>query len=61
MGSDPELDDAARSAPCCARFCETHGIDYACAPGTTHLLKLEEPEQCFALLDGFLAANGVTG
>ena len=61
VGSDPEPDDAPKTARCCAGFCETHGIDYTFVPGTTHLLQLEEPEQCFALLDGFLAANGING
>lgn len=61
VGSDPELDDASKTARCCAGFCEVHGIDYAFVPDTSHLLQLEEPEQCFALLDGFLAANGIAG
>ena len=59
VGSDPKAEDAAKTAPCCKLFCETFGIDYAFVPDTSHLLLLEEPEQCFALFDGFLAANGV--
>ena len=63
VSSDHEADPGypAKTAPCCAGFCETHGIDYAFVPGTTHLLQLEEPEQCYALFEGFLAANGIDG
>ena len=61
VASDPEADDAAKTAPCCALFCKTHGIDYACVPDTGHLLQLEEPERCFALFDDFLAAHGIAG
>ena len=47
------------TASCCKLFCETFGIDYAVVPDTSHLLQLEEPEQCFALFSGFLADNGI--
>ena len=60
VGSDPGTEDAAKTAPCCKLFCETFGIDYAFVPDTSHLLQLEEPEQCFALFDGFLADYGIT-
>ena len=59
VGSDPEPEDAPKTAPCCKLFCETFGIDYAFVPGTTHLLQLEEPELCFALFDSFLADNRI--
>ena len=59
VGSDPEPEDAAKTASCCKLFCETFGIDYAVVPDTSHLLQLEEPEQCFALFSGFLADNGI--
>ena len=60
VGSDPGAEDAAKTAPCCKLFCETFCIDYAFVPDTSHLLQLEEPEQCFALFEGFLADNGIT-
>ena len=59
VGSDPEPEDASKTAPCCKLFCETFGVDYAFVPDTSHLLQLEEPERCFALFDGFLADSGV--
>ncbi|MDE0029257.1 MAG: alpha/beta hydrolase [Deltaproteobacteria bacterium] len=59
VGSDPEPEDAAKTASCCKLFCETFGIDYAVVPDTSHLLQLEEPEQCFALFSRFLADNGI--
>ncbi|MCY3803972.1 MAG: alpha/beta hydrolase, partial [Gammaproteobacteria bacterium] len=59
VGSDPELEDAAKTAPCCKLFCKTFGIDYAVVPDTSHLLPLEEPERCFALFSDFLADNGI--
>ena len=59
VGSDPEPEDAPKTAPCCKLFCETFGIDYAFVPDTSHLLQLEEPERCFGLFDGFLADSGV--
>ncbi len=59
VGSDPVPEDAPKTAPCCKLFCETFGIEYAFVPDTTHLLQLEEPEQCFALFDAFLADNEV--
>ena len=59
IGSDPEPEDAAKTASCCKLFCETFGIDYAVVPDTSHLLQLEEPEQCFALFSRFLADNGI--
>ncbi len=61
VGSDPEPEDASNTAACCKLFCETFGIDYAVVPDTSHLLQLEEPEQCFALFSGFLADNGICG
>ena len=60
VGSDPDAEDAAKTAPCCKLFCRTFGIDYVFVPDTSHLLQLEEPEQCFALFDDFLADNGIT-
>ena len=59
VGSDPEPEDAPKTAPCCKLFCETFGIDYAFVPDTSHLLQLEEPERCFALFEGFLADSGI--
>jgi pimeloyl-ACP methyl ester carboxylesterase len=59
IASDPETDDAAKTARCCALFCKTHEIDYGFVPNTSHLLQLEEPERCFTLFDAFLAANGI--
>ena len=59
VGADPEFDGASKTAPCCKLFCETFGIQYACVPDTSHLLQLEEPEQCFALVERFLNENGV--
>ena len=59
VGSDPEPEDAPKTAPCCKLFCETFGIDYASVLGTTHLLQLEEPERCFALFESFLAENRI--
>ncbi len=59
VGADPEPADAPITAPCCAKFCKTHGIDYACVPDTSHLLQLEEPERCFALVESFLAEHGL--
>ncbi len=59
VGADPEAADAPKTAPCCRLFCETFGIDYACVPDTSHLLQLEEPEQCFALFEDFLNGNGI--
>ena len=59
VGSDPEPEDAAKTAACCKLFCETFGIDYAVVPDTSHLLQLEEPERCYALFSGFLADNGI--
>ena len=59
VGSDPEFEDASFSAPCCKLFCETFDVDYAFVPDTSHLLQLEEPEECFALFDRFLANNGI--
>ena len=59
VSSDPAFEDASKSAPCCRLFCETFDIRYAFVPETSHLLPLEEPEQCFALFDRFLADNGV--
>lgn len=59
VGSDPEAEDATKTAPCCKLFCETFGIDYAVVPDTSHLLQLEEPEQCYALLRGFLSDSGI--
>ena len=59
VGSDPEPEDATKTAPCCKLFCKTFGIDYAVVPDTSHLLQLEEPERCFALFSGFLADNGI--
>ena len=59
VSADPEAEDASKSAPCCRLFCETFGIDYACVPDTSHLLQLEEPERCFALVEDFLAENGI--
>ena len=59
VGADPEPADAPITAPCCAKFCATHGIDYACVPDTSHLLQLEEPERCFALVESFLAEHGL--
>ena len=59
VGSDPEPDDAPKTAPCCRLFCETFGIDYAFVPDTSHLLQLEEPERCFALFEGYLADSGI--
>ena len=61
VGSDPEAEDAAKTAPCCKLYCETFGIDYAFVPDTSHLLQLEEPERCFALFEGFLAESGIAG
>ncbi|MYB89176.1 MAG: alpha/beta hydrolase [Proteobacteria bacterium] len=59
VGSDPEPEDAAKTAACCKLFCKTFGIDYAVVPDTSHLLQLEEPEQCFALFSNFLADNQI--
>ena len=59
VGADPEPGDAPQTAGCCKLFCETHGIDYACVPDTGHLLQLEEPERCFALVERFLADSGI--
>jgi len=59
VGSDPEPAGAPTTARCCAEFCELHGIEYATVPGATHLLQVEEPEQCFALFHGFLQEHGV--
>ena len=59
VGSDPEPEDAAKTAACCKLFCKTFGIDYAVVPDTSHLLQLEEPEQCFALFSDFLADNRI--
>ena len=61
IASDPEPDDAPKTAPCCALFCTTHGINYDFVPNTSHLLQLEEPEQCTTLFDDFLAANRIAG
>ena len=59
LHSDPEPEDAPKTAPCCKLFCETFGIDYAFVPDTSHLLQLEEPERCFGLFDSFLADSGI--
>ncbi len=59
VGSDPASEDASKTAPCCKLFCETFGFDYAAVPDTSHLLQFEEPEQCFDLVDRFLADNGI--
>ncbi|MDE2790050.1 MAG: alpha/beta hydrolase [Paracoccaceae bacterium] len=59
VGADPDAEDASATALCCRLFCETFDVDYACVPGTSHLLQLEEPRQCFALFDSFLANNGI--
>ena len=59
VGSDPAPEDAPKTATCCKLFCEAFGIEYAFVPDTSHLLQLEEPEQCFALFDAFLADNEV--
>ncbi len=61
VGSDPEPEDAAKTADCCKLFCATFDIDYAVLPDTSHLLQLEEPERCFALFSDFLADNGIDG
>ena len=61
VASDPEPDDAPKTAPCCRLYCETFGIDYAAVPDTSHLLQLEEPERCFALFERFLAEKGIAG
>ncbi len=60
VGADPAAEDASKTAPCCRLFCEAFGIDYAAVPGTSHLLQLEEPERCFALVDRFLARSGIS-
>ena len=57
--SDPGPEDAPKTAPCCRLYCETFGVDYAFVPDTSHLLQLEEPEQCFALFERFLADEGI--
>ena len=59
IGADPESGDASKTASCCRLFCETFDIDYAFVPDTSHLLQLEEPEQCFDLFDRYLADNGI--
>ena len=59
IGADPTLKDASKTASCCKLFCETFGIDYAFVPDTSHLLQLEEPEQCFALFDRYLTDNSI--
>ena len=59
VGSDPEPEDAPKTAPCCRLFCETFGVDYAFVPDTSHLLQLEEPERCFALFEGYLADSRI--
>ena len=61
IAADPEPDDAAKTARCCALFCRTHGIEYGFVPSTSHLMQLEEPEQCVARFDAFLAAHGMAG
>ena len=60
IGADPAPEDASKTASCCRLFCKTFGIDYDFVPDTSHLLQLEEPEQCFALVDRYLADNGIT-
>ena len=59
VGADRKPDDAPATAHCCEAFCEAFGIDHAFVPDTGHLMQLEEPERCFALVEGFLVDNGI--
>jgi pimeloyl-ACP methyl ester carboxylesterase len=57
--ADPNAATAESVAKSCAALHEDGGIRYAALPKTGHFLQLEQPEDCFRLMEGFLAEAGV--
>ncbi len=59
VGADPGTRDAPSTARCGEAFCREHGIRHTFIPDTGHLMQFEEPGRCHAVLETFLADNGI--
>lgn len=57
IGADPA--QGAATGPANQALGRENGFDYTPIPGAGHLLQIEKPEACLAVLRAFLAAQGI--
>jgi pimeloyl-ACP methyl ester carboxylesterase len=61
VAGDPDSPYAAPASATAKAAHDELGIDYACVPGTTHFLQIEEPQTCRDLLIDFLKRHSLNG
>ena len=59
IGADPELERPSPTAAANKAMAEEGGYDYFAIPGAGHMLQLEKPAECLAVLHRFLAKHGL--
>lgn len=59
VGADPDLERPSPTAPANQAMAEEGGYDYVAITGAGHMLQLEKPAECLAVLDRFLARHGL--
>lgn len=59
VAGDPDSPYAAPASATAKAAHDELGIDYACVPGTTHFLQIEEPQICRDLLVDFLRRHNL--
>ncbi|MDP6175329.1 MAG: alpha/beta hydrolase [Rhodospirillales bacterium] len=60
IGADPDMERAPATARTNQALGEEMGYDYEAVPGTGHLLQIEKPVECAAVLRNFLKENKLT-
>lgn len=57
--ADPDMERPSPTAIPNRALAEEGGYDYAAVPGTGHLLQIEKPAECVAVMTDFLARHGL--
>lgn len=59
LGADPDLAHASPTAAANVELAQAGGYDYAAVTGCGHLMQLEQPATCRALVENYLSARGL--
>jgi len=59
VGADPDLERPSPTAIANKTLAHEGGYDYAAIAGAGHMLQLEKPAECLAVMDGFLGKNSL--
>lgn len=59
VGADPDNEGAPAPAYANRALGLENGFDYDTVPGTGHLLQIQRPDECRAIMEAFLAKHGI--